>query len=82
MRAPAASIALRSGGSGSARRARASTAEATRRPDCSTIFAAAATELGGNVRVGLEDNFYLPSGEMATSNGDLVAAATNSPDGR
>jgi 3-keto-5-aminohexanoate cleavage enzyme len=36
---------------------------------------AAATELGGNVRVGLEDNFYLPSGEMATSNGDLVAAA-------
>ncbi|HVM34854.1 MAG TPA: 3-keto-5-aminohexanoate cleavage protein [Actinomycetota bacterium] len=36
---------------------------------------AAATDLGGNVRVGLEDNFYLPSGEMAKSNGDLVAAA-------
>ena len=35
----------------------------------------AATALGGNVRVGLEDNFYLPSGEMAGSNGDLVAAA-------
>lgn len=34
-----------------------------------------AVELGGNVRVGLEDNFYLPDGEMATSNGDLVAAA-------
>ncbi len=36
---------------------------------------AAATALGGNVRVGLEDNFYTPDGEMATSNGDLVAAA-------
>ena len=36
---------------------------------------AGATSLGGNVRVGLEDNFYLPSGEMAGSNGDLVAAA-------
>lgn len=36
---------------------------------------AAAAALGGNVRVGLEDNFYLPSGEMAPSNGDLVAAA-------
>ena len=35
----------------------------------------AATALGGNVRVGLEDNFYLPSGEMAGSNGDLVDAA-------
>jgi uncharacterized protein (DUF849 family) len=27
------------------------------------------------VRVGLEDNFYLPSGEMARSNGELVAHA-------
>ena len=36
---------------------------------------AAAASLGGNVRVGLEDNFYLPSGEMASSNGDLIAAA-------
>jgi len=36
---------------------------------------AAATSLGGNVRVGLEDNFYVPSGEMAKSNGDLVDAA-------
>lgn len=35
----------------------------------------AAASLGGNVRVGLEDNFYLPSGDMATSNGDLVEAA-------
>jgi len=35
----------------------------------------AAAALGGNVRVGFEDNFYLPSGEMASSNGDLVVAA-------
>ena len=34
---------------------------------------AAALSLGGNIRVGLEDNFYLPDGEMARSNGDLVA---------
>jgi 3-keto-5-aminohexanoate cleavage enzyme len=36
---------------------------------------AAAASLGGNVRVGLEDNFYLPNGEMAKSNGDLIEAA-------
>lgn len=36
---------------------------------------AAALTLDGNVRVGLEDNFYLPNGDMATSNGDLVEAA-------
>jgi uncharacterized protein (DUF849 family) len=36
---------------------------------------AGALSLGGNVRVGLEDNFYLPSGEMASSNGDLADAA-------
>jgi uncharacterized protein (DUF849 family) len=37
----------------------------------------AALALGGNVRVGLEDNFYLDSEgkQMATSNGDLVAKA-------
>jgi len=28
--------------------------------------------LGGNVRAGLEDNLYLPDGEMARSNGDLI----------
>jgi 3-keto-5-aminohexanoate cleavage enzyme len=39
------------------------------------MLVAAALTLGGNVRVGLEDNFYLPSGEMARSNGDLVAEA-------
>lgn len=38
-------------------------------------LAMAALSLGGDVRVGLEDNFYLPDGTMATSNGDLVAAA-------
>ncbi|HVF53429.1 MAG TPA: 3-keto-5-aminohexanoate cleavage protein [Actinomycetota bacterium] len=37
---------------------------------------AAAVSLGGNVRVGLEDNFYMPGGDMAGSNGDLVAAAS------
>lgn len=36
---------------------------------------AAAITLDGNIRVGLEDNFYLPEGEMAKSNGELVAAA-------
>ena len=36
---------------------------------------AAALTLGGNVRVGLEDNFYLPDGRMARSNGELVAKA-------
>jgi len=41
-----------------------------------TLVAAAAS-LGGNVRVGLEDNFYLPSGDMASSNGDLVEAAAH-----
>jgi len=39
------------------------------------MLVAAALTLGGNVRVGLEDNFYLPDGEMASSNGDLVAKA-------
>ena len=37
----------------------------------------AALALGGDIRVGLEDNFYLPGGEMARSNGDLCAAAVN-----
>ena len=31
--------------------------------------------LGGNIRVGLEDNFYLSDGQMAGSNGDLVEKA-------
>jgi uncharacterized protein (DUF849 family) len=36
---------------------------------------ATAIALGGNVRVGLEDNFYLSSGVMAKSNGELVEKA-------
>jgi len=36
---------------------------------------AAAITMGGNVRVGLEDNFYVEEGKMAKSNGDLVAKA-------
>jgi 3-keto-5-aminohexanoate cleavage enzyme len=36
---------------------------------------AASLALGGSIRVGLEDNFYLPSGDMARSNGDLIAKA-------
>jgi len=36
---------------------------------------ATALVLGGNIRVGLEDNFYLPDGQMARSNGDLVGKA-------
>ena len=36
---------------------------------------AAAVTMGGNVRVGLEDNFYVEDGHMAKSNGDLVAKA-------
>jgi len=36
---------------------------------------AAAITMGGNVRVGLEDNFYLEEGKMAKSNGDLVEKA-------
>ncbi|MEW6056408.1 MAG: 3-keto-5-aminohexanoate cleavage protein [Bdellovibrionota bacterium] len=35
-----------------------------------------ALKLGGNIRVGLEDNFYLPDGKtMARSNGELVEHA-------
>jgi 3-keto-5-aminohexanoate cleavage enzyme len=36
---------------------------------------AAALALGGNIRCGLEDHLYLPSGEMAKSNGELVEVA-------
>ena len=39
-----------------------------------TMVAAALT-LGGSIRVGLEDNFYLPNGDMAHSNGELIAKA-------
>lgn len=37
-------------------------------------LSAVAAAMGGNFRVGLEDNFYLPNGDMAKSNGELVEA--------
>lgn len=37
-------------------------------------LSAIAAAMGGSFRVGLEDNFYLPTGKMATSNGELVEA--------
>ena len=36
-----------------------------------------ALEEGGNVRTGVEDTFYLPNGEKARSNGELVEALAN-----
>jgi 3-keto-5-aminohexanoate cleavage enzyme len=39
------------------------------------MLVATALTLGGSVRVGLEDNYYLPDGTMARSNGELVARA-------
>jgi uncharacterized protein (DUF849 family) len=36
---------------------------------------AASLILGGNVRAGVEDNLYLPNGEMCRSNGDLIGKA-------
>src|SRR3989441_12753478 len=39
------------------------------------MLVAAALTLGGNVQDGLGENFYLQNGEMARSNGDLVAKA-------
>jgi uncharacterized protein (DUF849 family) len=43
---------------------------------CQWRMLATALVLGGNVRVGLEDNFYLPDGStMARSNGELVDVA-------
>lgn len=42
---------------------------------CGWRMIGAALALGGNIRAGLEDNLYLPNGEMATSNGQLVEVA-------
>jgi uncharacterized protein (DUF849 family) len=39
------------------------------------MLVGAALVLGGSIRVGLEDNLYLPTGEMARSNGELIAKA-------
>ena len=45
----------------------------TRRLLHASLFAALA--LGGNIRAGLEDNLYLPNGDMARSNGELIEVA-------
>jgi 3-keto-5-aminohexanoate cleavage enzyme len=39
------------------------------------MLVSAALALGGSIRVGLEDNLYLPGGEMARSNGELISKA-------
>ncbi len=39
------------------------------------MLVGAALSLGGSIRVGLEDNLYLPDGTMASSNGELIARA-------
>src|SRR5438445_4003241 len=39
------------------------------------MLVSAALTLGGSIRVGLEDNLYLPDGVMARSNGELIAKA-------
>lgn len=38
---------------------------------------AAAITIGGNIRVGLEDNLYVAPGQLAQSNGELVAKAAD-----
>jgi uncharacterized protein (DUF849 family) len=45
------------------------------------LMVAAALALGGSVRVGVEDNFYLPTGEMVSSNGQLVEHARRLTEG-
>jgi 3-keto-5-aminohexanoate cleavage enzyme len=42
---------------------------------CHWRMLASALVLGGNIRTGLEDHLYLPSGEMARSNAEMVAVA-------
>jgi uncharacterized protein (DUF849 family) len=42
---------------------------------CGWRMIASALVLGGNIRAGLEDNLYLPNGDMAKSNGELVEVA-------
>ena len=43
---------------------------ASARDQCYTRLA----ELGGHVRTGLEDTFYLPDGSKAANNGELIDA--------
>jgi 3-keto-5-aminohexanoate cleavage enzyme len=47
---------------------------------CQWRMLATALVLGGNVRVGLEDNLYLSTGTMAKSNGELVEVAARMVD--
>ena len=42
---------------------------------CGWRMIATALVLGGTIRAGLEDNLYLPNGEMAKSNGELIDVA-------
>jgi uncharacterized protein (DUF849 family) len=42
---------------------------------CHWRMLASALVLGGNIRTGLEDHLYLPNGEMAKSNGEMVEEA-------
>lgn len=42
---------------------------------CHWRMLAAALVLGGNIRTGLEDHLYVPSGEPAKSNGEMVEVA-------
>jgi uncharacterized protein (DUF849 family) len=42
---------------------------------CQWRMIGTALVLGGNIRAGLEDNLYLPNGEMASSNGALIEVA-------
>ncbi len=42
---------------------------------CGWKMIATALVLGGNIRAGLEDNLYLPNGQMAKSNGELIEVA-------
>lgn len=42
---------------------------------CHWRMLGAALVLGGNIRTGLEDHLYLPNGEMAKSNGEMVEVA-------
>ncbi|MBL4843903.1 MAG: 3-keto-5-aminohexanoate cleavage protein [Planctomycetes bacterium] len=42
---------------------------------CQWRMLGAALVLGGNIRCGLEDHFYLPNGEQASSNGQLCEVA-------
>ena len=41
-----------------------------------TACAVAGAAMGGHARVGFENNFALPSGEIAASNGELVSATS------